>query len=160
MLPYDAPARPIEYDEVLFRVGSRGGGDTGGASGNDKDDHCCAICLTEYENGDKVCGSNNKYCSHVFHEECIAEWLMTHEECPCCRHYFLFFVEDESELEMIEGIRSSGNSRPSQETVEGSDEGSSGADREETPAADVRAHVEDSAPPDGGSHAARNNRDP
>jgi len=32
---------------------------------------------------------------------------MSHEECPCCRHFFLFFVNDESDLELFEGRRAS-----------------------------------------------------
>jgi hypothetical protein len=40
---------------------------------------------------------------HFFHKNCISEWLVTHEECPCCRHFFLFFVENDGDLEMFEG---------------------------------------------------------
>lgn len=76
-----------------------------------EEEACCPICLTEYENGDQVCFSNNKFCNHFFHRDCIAEWLMTHEECPCCRHYFLFFVDDEEELQMVEGLEPTASSQ-------------------------------------------------
>ena len=70
----------------------------------------CAICLSEYEKCDRVCWSSNKECTHVFHESCMHQWLMTsgkkksmnkyftkhptHKEllenafCPCCRQDF------------------------------------------------------------------------
>lgn len=53
----------------------------------------CTICLTEYQEGEEVCWSHNDHCNHVFHKECILEWLLRHDECPCCRHNFLS-IED------------------------------------------------------------------
>lgn len=55
----------------------------------------CAICLTEYSEGDEICWSHNAECHHVFHRECIIEWLLQHEECPCCRHDFLNVADQE-----------------------------------------------------------------
>ena len=49
----------------------------------------CAICVAAYEHDDKICWSNNTQCHHCFHMACIAEWLILHEECPCCRLPFL-----------------------------------------------------------------------
>lgn len=72
----------------------------------------CAVCLMEYEVSDRVCWSSNKECTHVFHEDCIVQWLvssgrtkskrrwfpenpsekrlMCYElECPCCRQEFI-----------------------------------------------------------------------
>ena len=71
----------------------------------------CAICLSEYEKCDRVCWSSNKECSHVFHESCILQWLISsgkkrsmnhqftrhpsdkellrNELCPCCRQDFI-----------------------------------------------------------------------
>ena len=49
-------------------------------------DECemCAICICPYEEGDIRIFS--KRCPHVFHKECILEWLVkSHNECPCCR---------------------------------------------------------------------------
>jgi len=44
----------------------------------------CAICICPYEEGDIRIFS--KRCPHVFHKECILEWLVKcHNECPCCR---------------------------------------------------------------------------
>mmetsp|Transcript_4544 Transcript_4544/g.5974 ORF Transcript_4544/g.5974 Transcript_4544/m.5974 type:complete len:170 (-) Transcript_4544:375-884(-) len=49
----------------------------------------CPICLLNFEDGCSTCYSNNPLCSHVFHHECMLEWLMQHEECPCCRAQYL-----------------------------------------------------------------------
>jgi hypothetical protein len=60
-----------------------------------KDQLACSICLEEYVVGDVVVrlkGGNNTSddsgadsCKHCFHEDCILEWLETHDECPLCR---------------------------------------------------------------------------
>lgn len=48
-------------------------------------DSMCAICLEAFEKGDRVALSRNKSCSHIFHVDCITQWLMKHNDCPCCR---------------------------------------------------------------------------
>lgn len=42
----------------------------------------CAICISEYELGEKV---KQLQCWHKFHEECLKEWLKEHVTCPLCR---------------------------------------------------------------------------
>lgn len=52
----------------------------------------CAICLCGYEKGDTIVTSCNPECPHVFHLECIVEWLVKMQEgtpCPCCRRTFV-----------------------------------------------------------------------
>lgn len=49
----------------------------------------CFICLCDYEEGDIVCCSPNSQCVHMFHQNCIEEWLMRHDDCPCCRNDYL-----------------------------------------------------------------------
>lgn len=72
----------------------------------------CAICLSEYEVSDEVCWSSYSHCTHVFHKDCIAKWLVSlgrrkskmrrftrtpgekrlldyQLECPCCRQEFI-----------------------------------------------------------------------
>ena len=43
----------------------------------------CAICLSEFEEGENV--KMIPYCRHVFHIECIDMWLFSHVSCPICR---------------------------------------------------------------------------
>ena len=49
----------------------------------------CPICINEYAEGDEICWSQNPNCSHFFHHDCLVEWLLRHDECPCCRSNFL-----------------------------------------------------------------------
>jgi len=45
----------------------------------------CSICLGNYEAGDVVCWAKTDECDHLYHDECIIEWLKTHNDCPLCR---------------------------------------------------------------------------
>jgi len=72
----------------------------------------CAICLMEYEPSERISWSSNPDCTHVFHEDCIVQWLVSlgrtkskmqrfcedpteaqllnyELECPCCRQEFI-----------------------------------------------------------------------
>jgi hypothetical protein len=53
------------------------------------DSPCCDICLGEYEEDDLVCWSANPACMHVFHQECILDWLERKPNCPNCRRGYL-----------------------------------------------------------------------
>ena len=64
----------------------------------------CHICLGDYECGEEVCLLQNPYCTHVFHKECISEWLLKHNECPCCRRYFLGVDEVKTKEENVSEI--------------------------------------------------------
>jgi len=50
----------------------------------------CDICLCNYELGEEICLSPNKECWHVFHKECIIDWLTTRPNCPICRRIYVF----------------------------------------------------------------------
>ncbi|KAK1947183.1 E3 ubiquitin-protein ligase RING1-like [Phytophthora citrophthora] len=43
----------------------------------------CVICLSDYENDDKVISLP---CGHTFHKDCGMTWLVEHNVCPTCRY--------------------------------------------------------------------------
>ncbi|KDP29738.1 hypothetical protein JCGZ_18673 [Jatropha curcas] len=43
----------------------------------------CAVCLSEFEDDETL--RLLPKCNHVFHPECIDEWLSSHVTCPVCR---------------------------------------------------------------------------
>jgi len=48
-------------------------------------DECC-ICLECYTVGETICAPKATECNHVFHEECIHEWIKRgNDKCPLCR---------------------------------------------------------------------------
>lgn len=50
----------------------------------------CAICFSDFENGEKI---RELHCCHIFHRECIDSWLLGegddsrggHRTCPLCK---------------------------------------------------------------------------
>ena len=42
----------------------------------------CAVCLFKIEEGDDI---TELVCSHTFHAECSADWLLRSPACPVCR---------------------------------------------------------------------------
>jgi len=61
--------------------------------GFDDDEDVCPICLDNFEVGDTVMFSRHILgsCAHVFHEECLLQWLLEQREneCPTCRACFI-----------------------------------------------------------------------
>lgn len=51
----------------------------------------CSICLERFEPGEQLSWSKDLKCHHIFHTDCLQPWLMTNDDCPCCRT--LFFDE-------------------------------------------------------------------
>ena len=45
----------------------------------------CIICLENFKNGDE---STTVPCFHIFHPNCIGEWLKKHNTCPICKTEF------------------------------------------------------------------------
>eukprot|EP00980_Cylindrotheca_fusiformis_P029727 scaffold23790_cov166-Cylindrotheca_fusiformis.AAC.4 len=45
----------------------------------------CCICLNDYRPGETICSPITDKCNHLFHEECVMEWLRDHDPCPLCR---------------------------------------------------------------------------
>ena len=49
-----------------------------------KQNNACVICLVEFEVQDALILL--KKCQHLFHKECIKQWLTERtEDCPTCR---------------------------------------------------------------------------
>ena len=49
---------------------------------NDMKDENCTICVTKYQIGENI---TELTCKHIFHTECISEWVKYKSECPVCR---------------------------------------------------------------------------
>ncbi|ESP01849.1 hypothetical protein LOTGIDRAFT_138976, partial [Lottia gigantea] len=49
---------------------------------NDDQLEKCTICLSEFEDGEDV---RRLPCMHLFHIECVDQWLCTNKKCPICR---------------------------------------------------------------------------
>ena len=93
------------------------------ATEEEDDGPTCTICFNCYEPGDEICWSNNPQCNHVFHKDCIEEWLLRHDECPCCRLNYMMSPkevkvsndndneEEEEEEEEVEGNPTGRSSR-------------------------------------------------
>lgn len=48
-----------------------------------EDNTCCSICLSDYKGSEVV--KIIPDCGHMFHIDCIDEWLRRHATCPICR---------------------------------------------------------------------------
>lgn len=50
----------------------------------------CLICLHPLEEGQSVAESKHNSCRHVFHAQCLKNWLLNSDCCPICRaKYFV-----------------------------------------------------------------------
>lgn len=58
----------------------------------------CAICLNSFKQGEEVAQSANPDCQHLFHTNCIVEWLTNNPGCPACRRPFLVKPADPTDL--------------------------------------------------------------
>jgi len=52
-------------------------------STHDDDEVVCTICLGEVEEGDRVGELNG--CNHLFHSDCLKDWLRRRNVCPLCQ---------------------------------------------------------------------------
>jgi hypothetical protein len=50
---------------------------------------CCDICMMDYELEEKISQSKHAKCDHIFHKECILDWMQKKHTCPCCRRNYL-----------------------------------------------------------------------
>ncbi|KAJ1646692.1 hypothetical protein LPJ64_001864 [Coemansia asiatica] len=49
---------------------------------SDPEDHMCAICLSDYEDGEIL---RLLPCNHHMHQSCVDEWLHINRSCPLCK---------------------------------------------------------------------------
>jgi hypothetical protein len=68
----------------------------------DEEDNECPICMEAFQLDEIVSWSPNEKCSHVFHHECIKEWLLRHGSCPLDREIFLPIDEHQQVLKKEE----------------------------------------------------------
>ena len=64
------------------------------SSHSNDDDHdengvMCSICLEPFESGEEIAWSKHMKCQHIFHSDCLEQWLMKHDDCPICRKAFI-----------------------------------------------------------------------
>ena len=56
----------------------------------------CSICLSAFKKGEELrllpCPG-----THIFHKECVDDWLKLNDSCPCCRQS-IFSPESERHL--------------------------------------------------------------
>lgn len=53
----------------------------------------CSICLDSYKTGETICWAKTDECDHIFHQECIVEWMKAHDDCPLCRTNLMSFLD-------------------------------------------------------------------
>jgi hypothetical protein len=81
------PAPPINYSSP---ASCAMGSDDCESLAGEEEMAGCAICLSHFKPQQLVCESNNSSCQHVFHKDCMVDWLMKrHDNCPMCREVYL-----------------------------------------------------------------------
>lgn len=66
-----------------FKYKASGGGGDGDGDGDGEEMVECAVCLSEFEEGER--GRLLPKCNHSFHVDCIDMWFHSHSTCPICR---------------------------------------------------------------------------
>jgi len=41
----------------------------------------CGICMDSFNDGEKI---NKLSCQHIFHIDCLNQWIQTNKKCPLC----------------------------------------------------------------------------
>ena len=61
---------------------------------NSDDNMTCVICLDQFKVDDLVSWSANGKCDHIYHEDCILNWLLKRSDCPYCRCEYITLEEE------------------------------------------------------------------
>ncbi|CAK9202282.1 unnamed protein product [Sphagnum troendelagicum] len=94
-----------------------------------KVDNQCAVCLGDYQKNDKL--QQLPVCGHVFHKDCVDEWLANHSTCPICRsvpipsgkrHHDSLGTHEENSLKTHEQQQEKEETLPTQEGREKEEE--------------------------------------
>ena len=59
----------------------------------------CPICFEVYKEGDVIGISHDSDCPHIFHKDCIVNWLSRDDRCPTCRRIYIM-NENKSEVDV------------------------------------------------------------
>ena len=51
---------------------------------NEDTKYNCSICVSDFDKDESI---KQLECNHIFHSNCIGEWVKYKSECPCCRSY-------------------------------------------------------------------------
>lgn len=73
------------------------------SDGTEDNTEKCTICLCEFEDGEDV---RRLPCMHLFHVQCVDQWLTTNKRCPICR----VDIEEQEEYKQLRGLNSSSSS--------------------------------------------------
>jgi Ring finger domain len=87
----------------------------------------CSICITEYEVGERLVRSPLEECPHVFHEDCMLQWLATgRKTCPTCRKWFVPGIKIADQIEAEFSDLSSSTNATTNSTNSGAEESVTG----------------------------------
>ena len=56
----------------------------------------CSICLADYSDNETV---TELPCGHLYHRNCVTEWLLAHTQCPLCKQDVLLVLEQQQMLQ-------------------------------------------------------------
>ncbi|CAJ1940793.1 unnamed protein product [Cylindrotheca closterium] len=117
-------------DDVEAQKGDNNSKDITHLEADDEEGLTCVICLDCFEPDDLVSWTkHDPTCTHVFHDECIRQWLeeRRQDECPSCRCHLV----PPPEVPKTKSLDEESDDTDEEEEVSESDTGSSGNSSEQ-----------------------------